>query len=533
VTVHDGAAGNALVCNEATWQACAPMLAGCDLALADLHGKVFSGDDLSSADLESANLNGADLSGAILTGASLAGATLDDAKTAGAFGCPALLPTSFHCYAESVAGRDTLIGPHAVLAGASLIGADLATAVFSDVDLKGANLSNAQLAAANLSGVHSAGLVGSCPSTLPSGFFCVPNAGKINLLGPSAELDAADLSGADLTNANLSGVILNAVDLTGADLSGANFSGVSLDHVITQGLASCPAQLAAGYTCAQPTGSSTFVLAGPGVDLTGAALAGLDLSATSFDGARAVGLTSCPAQLPAKAACVADASTNLFMLLAHGIDAHAVDLTGRDLSQLDLHDVVLANAKLDSADLSGTNLTNVELTGASLLAANLAGTVTGHLPSCPGTITNTWKCAYNPAENLYLLAAPGVDLSNITIEVDLSGLDLSNGLFANTTFHLEPMNGVNLTSAKLTGASFLGLDASNATLALADLSFATVPGSKFVNADLHSANVTHIFVDTSDFTGANLTGVTGSSAYWSDTICPSGVNSSTQGNMCP
>ncbi len=86
--------------------------------------------------------------------------------------------------------------PSADLAGAHLVGADLAYAVLANADLRGADLSGADLAHAALSG---------------------------------ADLSSADLSGADLSHANLRGVELSQATLDSAGLTGADMVGASID----------------------------------------------------------------------------------------------------------------------------------------------------------------------------------------------------------------------------------------------------------------------------------------------------------------
>ena len=84
--------------------------------------------------------------------------------------------------------------PSADLAGAHLVGADLAYAVLANVELPGAHLAYADLSGADLSG--------------------------------------ADLSHADLRGADLSQATLDSARLTGADMVGATIDGTSFTSTI-------------------------------------------------------------------------------------------------------------------------------------------------------------------------------------------------------------------------------------------------------------------------------------------------------------
>ena len=104
------------------------------------------------------------------------------------------------------------------LSGANLRWTNLRGANLTGADLSNANLSRADLTNADLRGVRSAGITGT-PSALPTGW--VLTAGY--LVGPEANLTAADLAGADLTGADLTGANLDNADFTGANLTDTNF----------------------------------------------------------------------------------------------------------------------------------------------------------------------------------------------------------------------------------------------------------------------------------------------------------------------
>ena len=136
-------------------------LAAADLSYANLTGADLSGANLAGSHLVGANLCEVDLSGAGLSGADLAGTDLSGAimagiQSGGILGSPADFPDQFKLE------KGYLVGPHANLSDAHLVGANLrevdlagvtlASANLTSTDMSGANLAGADLAEANLSG---------------------------------------------------------------------------------------------------------------------------------------------------------------------------------------------------------------------------------------------------------------------------------------------------------------------------------------------------------------------------------------------
>ena len=146
----------------------------------------------------------------------------------------------------------------------------------TDADLTGAGLADAKLdgtilTGANLSGVRSGGITGS-PSALPTDWQLTSG----YLIGPTANLTAADLSGANLDYANLSGANLTDADLTGADLNNADLTGADLDDANLR-------NTDLSWTNLQNATLYDAVL--NGADLTGALLSNADLSLANFSDA--------------------------------------------------------------------------------------------------------------------------------------------------------------------------------------------------------------------------------------------------------
>jgi hypothetical protein len=110
------------------------------------------------------------------------------------------------------------------------------------------------------------------------------------------------------------------------------------------------------------------------------------------------------------------------------------------------------------------------------------------------------------------------DLANLTA-MSLLGANLTN----------VHMHGANLTSAvlyqaNLTGANLGDAKLNGASLGLANLTNAIVAGANLTNANIEGANLTGASLQSSNLTGAAITGV-----IWSNTTCPDGTVSATNG----
>jgi len=196
-----------------------------------------------------------------------------------------------------------------------------------------------------------------------------------------------------------------------------------------------------------------------------------------------------------------------------GVYHPGVILTGQNLSGKNLIGCDLSGATLFTTNLSGANLTGANLTGAHMGFANLTNaTVTG------ANFTN----AINLNNALGLLST----LNNGWSNTNFSGTAL-NLASQNLSVHGTQLNGANLSGANLSGA----------TMSLTNLSGTILNGT-----NLTGANVTSASIDATNFTNAVLTNATlnGSvgvpavtlPATYSNTICPSSVNSDANGGNC-
>jgi uncharacterized protein YjbI with pentapeptide repeats len=194
-----------------------------------------------------------------------------------------------------------------------------------------------------------------------------------------------------------------------------------------------------------------------------------------------------------------------------GTSCGITDWSGLDLQNADLSSVV----SFAGVNLSGTNLEGAEIipnfTGADLNGTNLAnvfldsGVTSGGIIGTPAAL---------PTHFILLggyLIGPGAILEG----VDLSGDDLTGADLA----------GARLQNANLSSVNLSGDDLSYALLDSADLSGANLTGANLtgaipLNANLTNANLTNAIVTT-------LTTFSGNT--WSNTTCPDGTNSSTNG----
>lgn len=431
-----------------------------------------------------------------------------------------------------------------------------------------------------------------------------------------AELRDADLSGANLAGANLGHTSLDGTNLTGANLDGADLTGVDLSHAVLSdisavGLAACPELMPEGWRCTD-FGASGWTLTWPGMSLEGLDLTGAELTWEDLYGLQPLGITGCPASLPEGWACteLGDFGTSL---VGPGADLGGLDLAGVDFSAV----TNLSNASFEGSNLTGatfaagtsvawvsfggTDLTNVsfgpntDLTGSYFHEATLAGASFGagtnfdgtiiknsnlqgvnlsgndltgihavHLETCPAALPAGWSCVV--AESGRALVGPGTDLSGVDLNgANLAGLNLSGANLSDSSLEGATLQGANLSEANLVGAhahglsgcpaqlppSFFcaegtlfgpGIDLSGAnlsgmTLGDVNLSGAYLAGVDLSEADLRFANLAGADLSYADLSGVDLRGANLSRAnlygaavagaiveetHWDLTVCPDG-----------
>jgi len=363
----------------------------------------------------------------------------------------------------------------------NLSGANLSGASLSEVDLSGANLSGTNLRGADLSGVTSGRITGT-PRVLPRGWKLI----KGYLVGPKA-----NLSKANLTRMNLSGVNLNGADLSGAVLIGVKSGGI---QGVPKALPA-KAKLINGYLMGPRVDLSGANLAGADlsdVDLTGALISKANLSEVSIAGLKSGKLVGQPSAMPTSVRLING------YLIGPGAD--------------------LQNANFSSLDLRGVNLERANLTGADLQNSK-SGNIVGVPSALPADWTIDHGFLFGPGANLIDADLTDVDLSNI----DLSTLKvgrivgtpraLPDTWIVSNGYLIGP--GANLSGANLSGANLSDANLSNITSSnITGTPLALPPGWVLTQgyligplANLTGANLTGADLTGADLAGANLTTV--------------------------
>jgi uncharacterized protein YjbI with pentapeptide repeats len=103
------------------------------------------------------------------------------------------------------------------------------------------------------------------------------------------------------------------------------------------------------------------------------------------------------------------------------------------------------------------------------------------------------------------------------------GLDLTERCFEHTHFEGANLSGANFTCDNLNFAYFEG----------ANLNKAVLTGASLLGAHLQGANLNGVNLSSANLSGADLTGANLNHVIWSNTICPNGSNSDTNGGTCP
>ena len=346
--------------------------------------------------LRDVDLSNVDLAGVKLRDADLRGATLTGARLFGHYGACPQLDGEYTCRLHTDSDY-AVVGP-----GISLRGVDASRVDIGDWDMRDVDLREALLLFTKADNLNA------CPQVTPP-MKCVtkPN-GRFVLLGPQMNYNGADLVGTDLTGARL--VALGAAPPRPWHWDENQFYPTE----------ACPQSLPVGYTCVrQPTADAahsndprtrpsrwpTYVILGPGVDLTGARL----------QGAMTANLAGCPSALPDGVACVRqDLRGTVFLSVLHA------DYRGADFSEAEvtvpgmygirgcpdslppgyLCRISFGQDPLNStsailgprSNLTGADLSHAFMTDVNLSEAILQGTVLRYLTDGCGTLPPGWTC---------------------------------------------------------------------------------------------------------------------------------------------
>ncbi len=164
----------------------------------------------------------------------------------------------------------------------------------------------------------------------------------------------------------------------------------------------------------------------------------------------------------------------------------------------------------------------------AVTATNSVGT--GRAATSHATGTTAVDCAYvGEFGNLQ-----GCDLSGVNLSPggNLTGANLTGTDLAGADLAYVHMPDAILTDANLTGADLVGTVAQAADLSGADLSDVDLEGADLISAVLTSASLVDANLTNADLVGADLVRATLTGVIWSDTECPDGTNSNSDGKSC-
>jgi uncharacterized protein YjbI with pentapeptide repeats len=275
------------------------------------------------------------------------------------------------------------------------------------------------------------------------------------------------------------------------------------------------------------------------------------------------GALALPAVTAAAATCpTVDSTTGTVSPApAPGVDWSGCDLTGANLAGANLADANLTGVSFGSADLEQANLQDASLAAANLGTADmsqalLAGVTSGGVVPDLGVLPLGWfvKDGYiiGPGAN-----ADGADLAGVSFtgeeylaNIQLADADLENANFDSASLTGADLSGADLTNANLSDAGLTAAEIGGANLSGVDLvgivsgqitgtpldvpvpwqlldGYLIGPGANLTRAELGGVTFDNADLYDADLGQADLTGTT-----WTNTICPDGTNSDSDGGNC-
>jgi uncharacterized protein YjbI with pentapeptide repeats len=169
---------------------------------------------------------------------------------------------------------------------------------------------------------------------------------------------------------------------------------------------------------------------------------------------------------------------------------------GNRLMNKDLTDAYMPNAQLGNANLSGTIFTDAYIPTLSIES---------------GAILDNAKFKNAYMESTYF-GGHGTNINFKNAELNYTSfinVVYQNANFSNTTLYHSDLSGSDFSNSNMTG-------------------LISVDGANFSNVNLTNVNFTNANLNLAQNMGiANVTGVT-----WSNTTCPDGSNSNSNGNTC-
>ena len=499
-----------------------------------------------NVNLNDANFTDSEFQNQNVAGALMERIVFDGARMGGGglIGPPAATSFPDYRYVQSSVSGGYIIGPRIDLSGANLSNTDMS---FTRID--GMNFTNV-----NFTNTHSGRLLVSpsaqstqsaqstyTPPILPSPYrLILSSISGGYIVGPYVNMHDANLTDTDISNTTLTGINLGSATFTNM------YNGGLTAEIPTFALPTLPAR----YRYVTTTASGDYIV-GPGLNLTGANLAGSDISHVDLYGCdvsmtklpptltyvRSGMLRNTPAVLPAPYLFIGNDVSGSYIVGPYS-DLSGANLTGSVVTGADLDGADFTNARLSylrsgglvnahppaalpasylfvtndtsgayivgpRADLSGANLTGSVITGADLDGADFTnarltrirsgGMVNAHPPAA---LPNPYIFVPNDTSGAYIVG-PYADLSgaNLTGSV-ITGADISGADFTNTRLSRIRSGGlVNAHPPAVLPSPYLFItnDASGAYIVgpYSDLSGANLTGSVVTGADLDGADFTN------------------------------------------
>jgi uncharacterized protein YjbI with pentapeptide repeats len=201
---------------------------------------------------------------------------------------------------------------------------------------------------------------------------------------------------------------------------------------------------------------------------------------------------------------------------APGADMHRCQLPGVNYVGFDLQGITLARSNLLGANLG----CDADAPRTNLLGATMYRVILTNGSLCDAVLANA---------DLH-----GSELSNVSFEdTTLWDANLSRAILNGATFNFTELQRADLSNVVMTHAYMNHSYLKGADLHGADLTETNFRGSDLSDANLHRAKLAQVDFTDANLTRADLSNAIGrGTAIWSNTTCPDGTNSDTNGDTC-
>ena len=510
----------------------------------DFRGTDFSGTDwsqsarraapsliLNSANLVGTNLATFDFSESSLFGTDFTGAILTDAEHWSSLS----LGTRFNGRTSAGFTKEQLYSTASYQSGnlqrIQLLGNDLTSWNFRDVDLRGAAIRDSTLDDVDMQDalVEGANLK-DVPKELiyETASYKNKELTKVRLTG---DLDGWDFNGQRLVESSFSGSLKNAT-FREANLRAANFDADLGETDFTNAnLAFARFQEGAlkGTTVLTGANLESASLFGTLTDMN---LAGLNLAKIN------TGFIGRPTWVNPDFSDANLAEANLEKNIFTNADFTRANLSQARMQRMEAQGAILKDANLSNARLYNADLTGADLRGANLTQASLVGTVMTDADLTDAIVRGAIFQENNLEKTqLYATASyqsgdltetrffkndmsgwnfEGVDLTDARIELsNLADANFSNANLHHVSFFQSDLTNAVFTHARLSNARLAGVDAAGADMTGADLTNAALGGNFenaiFLNAIIRGAGVGGLSKEqvysTASYAARDLTGI--------------------------